>query len=564
MDTSISTPKMIKPVPYNISIREMILKYTPDFDALPKETQDIIHSQVVDDLVGLVKSREIWFPFHKYFRGNPRELFKNITKLQLTISHSPFRLHSYYPKYGTYLAPKFRDSPTLIIGVKNAYEMADVLSDHFIEHIRLKAKRYDQIRSIFECWTDDSCLKEIFRLNLENEYITPNVLRDSFYQNIPETKIFNPTWGVALLELVFNIPKEKLSKKKWLDISAGWGDRLLTAMALDMDYIGYDPNIELRQGHSEMIKMFGNSDRHKVIYEPFETATLPNGPYDVILSSPPYFNLEEYAPNQKGQSIVSYPEFNEWMVNFLFVSLSRAWEKLDIEGYLILHLGDARTIVTCEATNIFIENYLIGASWEGVIGIQPHQGFPRPVWVWKKLTPNDTLINWKSSINNKRNLYNTYPELQIALIEFHVNKYNPDYQKRKNNCISIRTYIYSFLPDININAILADDLMISSLLEKYKTNKTLDFFFDLFKQNPLITKDEINAEVKLLAPFYPTRQTNADNIRLHIRNQIHDLDLQISDIKLIFNDLMISSLLEVLSINNVIIWSLEMIRMTYR
>ena len=61
-------------------------------------------------------------------------------------------------------------------------------------------------------------------------------------------------------------------------------------------------------------------------------------------------------PGQQGQSIVSYPKYNEWMVWFLFASLTKAWNNLKIDDeYLILHLGDARTIKTTEATNIFIE-----------------------------------------------------------------------------------------------------------------------------------------------------------------------------------------------------------------
>ena len=37
-----------------------------------------------------------------------------------------------------------------------------------------------------------------------------------------------------------------------------------------------------------------------VIYEPFESGTLPAGPYDVILTSPPYFNLEELYAGTTG------------------------------------------------------------------------------------------------------------------------------------------------------------------------------------------------------------------------------------------------------------------------
>ena len=72
------------------------------------------------------------------------------------------------------------------------------------------------------------------------------------------------------------------------------------------------------------------------------------------------------------------------MVRFLFVSLEKAWDLLEIGGYLLLHLGDTETIRIAEATNLFIEEYLSGSYWRGVIGVGGESGFRRPVWVWEK------------------------------------------------------------------------------------------------------------------------------------------------------------------------------------
>lgn len=472
---------------YNIATAALLRQYAPrGIEHLSKVDKDAVYNRAASDLVDLVIKGEIWFPFQKYFRGTPDILFANLKTIDLPIVQGAYRLHSYYPQYGTYMPPKFRGVPVIISGTRETYEIADVLSDHFIEHIRLKAKRYDQIRSILECWTLEPCLKEIMKVALNKPIINPRTLRDAIYESTPETKIFNPTWAKALLKLVMG---DNLSRKKWLDISAGWGDRLLAAMSLDMDYTGYDPNLELKDGHSEMINLFGDPKRHQVIYEPFEKGTIPDGPYDVVLSSPPYFNIEEYAPNQEGQSIVSYPNFDQWMVWFLFASLTKAWENLKEDGYLILHLGDAKTIRTSEAANIFIENYLPGASWEGVIGLQGEAGYPRPVWVWKKLPGGIPRVTWEPQEPqthipgqkrplpySQRTLFNTYPDLQAELINYYASKYAPNYSIRKNNAIAIRDHVASAFPKIpreNIDKILHDDLMISSLLETLGIENTI-------------------------------------------------------------------------------------------
>ncbi|CAH6419652.1 Hypothetical protein HVR_LOCUS726 [uncultured virus] len=474
---------------YDIPAGPLIEKYAgKNIEFLTPEEKTAAIDKAAGELVERVKTGEIWFPFQKYFRGTPAILFANLKTIDLPVVREPYRLRSYYPQYGSYLPPKFRGFPTIIAGTRNTYDTADVLSDHFIEDVRLKAKRYDQIQSILSCWTSTFCLKEFMKVALNKNRVSPQTLRDSIYESTPETKIFNPTWARALIKLVMG---PDVAGKKWLDISAGWGDRLLAAMSLNMDYTGYDPNIELNPGHSAMIAMFGDAKRHRVIYEPFEKAIVPGGPYDVVLTSPPYYTVEEYNVGQEGQSIVSYPEFNQWMVWFLFTALSNAWSNLKEGGYLILHLGDSKTIHTSEPANIYIENFLPGSSWEGVIGLQGEAGFARPVWVWKKLAPTSPRTVWdplggtdyvpgqkqRGPIGYaNRTLYNTYPELQAELSNFYGAKYAPNYSIRKTNAVAIRDHVALAnreIPREAIDKILSDDLMISSLLEAIGIEKTI-------------------------------------------------------------------------------------------
>ena len=559
-----------KPIFYDLHTKPLLDKYHG-------LNEDIIYDKAADDLIPLVRDGTIWFPFQKHFRGEPNQLFENLKTIDLPRQNrEKYRLYSYYPKYGSYLPPKFRGKPTIVSGTRGTYETADVLSDHYIEDIRLKAKRYDQKYSILECWAIDSCLKEILKNALHKDRITPVSLRETIYETIAETKIFNPTWARAILKLVIG---DNLSGKKWLDISAGWGDRLIAAMSLDMDYVGFDPNIELKPGHSEMTTQLSKGNRsYQVIYEPFEKATIPDGPYDVVFSSPPYFTIEEYAPGQEGQSIVSYPDFDQWMVWFLFKSLEKAWNHLKEGGYLILHLGDAKTIITSEATNIFIENYLPGASWEGVIGLQGEAGYPRPVWVWKKVARTVTKISWEpeqaGALNsNKRTLYNTYYSLQIELIRSMADKYAPYYTIRRSSAAAVRDYVKIALQNLNIvddvlngilNSVINDDLMISSLLEVKQSDGTIQFLSDFLSEHnatpPNILRPLLMEQVDIVAPYYNTRRSSSHNVRAHVKAKLPMVDVNIID-DILQDDLMISSLLETLNVSGTITWATAMVKL---
>ena len=514
----------------------------------------------INELVTAALSGSITFPFRKYYAKTADELFIGLQKVTLQVSRgTPFRLFSYFPRYNSYLPPQFRGSPTIISSTEKIYWDVDVLSDIFLEDVRLQAKRFDQPLSVHDAWRDREQVTAIMATAIKQPLITPMVLREAIYNTIAETKAFNPSWAKALLELVVGQP---LAGKKWLDISAGLGDRLLTAMALNMDYVGYDPNTMLQAGHSEMIKRFGNNIRHRVIYEPFEKATIPTGPYDVSLVSPPFFTIEEYVAGQREQSIVNYPDYDQWMVWFLFASLSKVWDNLKIGGYLILHLGDNKEIVTAEAANIFIENYLPGASWEGVIGMQSEAKRARPVWVWRKVALNDKRQLWEPTRPNpttgplsaaQRTLFRMFPELHAELLRFYTNKYAPNYTVRRSNAKIIRDYAAAQQVTIPLD----DDLAITALLAEADVGFGVETVI-----NRLTTATSL-PQLAATTAYYTPWLTNATTIREHVAIRLPGVPSAIIN-TILADNVMLTSLLETLGEGGTITWSIAMIKLAVR
>lgn len=199
-----------------------------------------------------LKQNVIWFPYNKFFRSDkePDRMFHNLqmlSKKALNLSFEPYNFDK------SYLGQDYKDNLynkkyLRILNDPTSHFNIDLLSDFFIEDIRHQARRIDQPMSIATAFTDEQFLTTFYNKIIASRKInilTPAVLREALYNyGLQEVNTFKPTWAVKLLQVVLKMTK--LENKKWLDISAGWGDRLLTAMALKMEYLGFDPNIDLK------------------------------------------------------------------------------------------------------------------------------------------------------------------------------------------------------------------------------------------------------------------------------------------------------------------------------
>lgn len=81
--------------------------------------------------------------------------------------------------------------------------------------------------------------------------------------------------------------------KNVLDFTAGWGGRLLGASSLGIQYTGIDTNINLKEGYDNMIKDLDIKNCH-MFYEDCLSFPFDMIDPDLILTSPPYSNMEIY------------------------------------------------------------------------------------------------------------------------------------------------------------------------------------------------------------------------------------------------------------------------------
>lgn len=395
------------------------------------------------ELTRAIYRKEIDFPYHRFFSLPKEELFANLVEYTPKPEYEKYMVRSYN---GTsFLPPMFRGRYIQLRTSEEEDDNINALSSFYTEDERLSGKREDRDMSIIECWNDKACIKKIVDEAFTYDYITPKTLRRSINHLNPGLKIFRPTQAKSLVQIVMGANTQG---KKMLDISAGWGDRLLTAMALGMDYLGYDPNTNLQLGHSRMIMDFGDATRHNVIYQPFEYSVLEDNKYDVVLTSPPFFKVEEYAPDQEGQSITTFNTLEEWLGKFLFVSLRKAWNALKNNGYMILYLNDTKKYSIAEPANLFLQS-MKNSSYEGIISRSGSLGYARPVFVWKKTTVNP--VTWKDRSGNTVSMKQLFPQ----------------YVKLQNSPVKRLT----MKQGVSIQSIMDTDL---SIISKAVTDKDLD------------------------------------------------------------------------------------------
>lgn len=138
---------------------------------------------------------------------------------------------------------------------------------------------------------------------------------------------------------------KKFKAKRVLDMSAGWGDRLLGVLASDVEhYLATDPNLCVHRGYKEMVDTYGTQGKIEIHEEPFEKLDLSEykNYFDIMYTSPPYFDYELYNKHGKGQSVEGNRTQDSWVHNFLKPSVLKIVDCLKNNGKFIFYIGQKR------------------------------------------------------------------------------------------------------------------------------------------------------------------------------------------------------------------------------
>lgn len=174
------------------------------------------------------------------------------------------------------------------------------------------------------------------------------------------------------------------------DPCSGWGGRLAGAVASGVvsRYIGVDASGKTVEGLRKVGDALGAE--FEITHGAVEDQMGWEGECDMVFTSPPYFNCEDYSQDEF-QSHVRYPTKDSWTDEFLPKFIKRSYELLKPGGHLVLNIADVqsnKTLVNdfmAEISKIngleFVENLRLALSNRGKAGFKYE-----PVLVYYKRT----------------------------------------------------------------------------------------------------------------------------------------------------------------------------------
>ena len=309
---------------------------------------------------------QLKYPFYyDYIKFNKNEILKNIKEFNpIVYNYIPNNLKKYN-------LSKYNNNYFIIKENYNKTQYINNITDYFSEPIRITCRFGNNI-SPLEYW--NKYKKDIINNTLKRyKKIDVYYLRETIYFN---TKLCN-NFRITVAMTILNYFKPL----KWLDISAGWGDRLLSAIFSKIKYYeSSDPNLDLHYCYDKMIETFVSKTKRKnyIIHKNgFLESNILEKEFDIVFSSPPFFTLEKYS-NYEENSIKKFRNEKEWTDNFLIKSLIKAYNYLKKDGYMILYMGGSDYVMKSMHKLDKIMNY------KGIIYF--YENKIRKIYVWQKIS----------------------------------------------------------------------------------------------------------------------------------------------------------------------------------
>ena len=183
------------------------------------------------------------------------------------------------------------------------------LCEHFFPNFfDIENKDGNSFKSL---WSADK-LEKVLRWNRKS-HSTPYLseLRRGIYFNykLAKSTMYRPQMAKMVVT--------NLGAKRVLDPCAGWGGRMLGCVAAGAEYVAFEPNTETYENLLKLVKFLGIEDKVRIIKDSaLEMDRYDIGEFDLILTSPPYFDLEVYS-HEDTQSIKGCDTYSMWVHNFL-------------------------------------------------------------------------------------------------------------------------------------------------------------------------------------------------------------------------------------------------------
>jgi hypothetical protein len=106
--------------------------------------------------------------------------------------------------------------------------------------------------------------------------------------------------------------------------------------------------------------------RYNVIKDGFENVNVLQSHYDLVFTSPPFFDFELYEKSET-QSVEKFTTLDKWLNGFLFPLIQKSYDALVIGGYLGLYISDYNNVHFTKDMFNYIKQQISGFEYCGDI-----------------------------------------------------------------------------------------------------------------------------------------------------------------------------------------------------
>jgi tRNA G10 N-methylase Trm11 len=248
------------------------------------------------------------------FQGKVEQLAEELVDIDYKTKYSEDQLKKDWETLKKYNTENENTSSTIRVGMK--------LCEHFFPNFyNIKNAKG---ASFTNSWNKENLVK-ILKWNRKSHstpYLSEIKRGIYFCTGLTKNTMFRPHLAKTI---VSHFPGSSV-----LDPCAGWGGRMLGTLAAGKKYIGFETNEETYKGLKNLSDFLGekptlyNTGAENIKNEVSEKV-------DIILTSPPYFNLEVYS-DSLNQSENMYKTYNEWKEKWLFDVIQGAISCLNESG----------------------------------------------------------------------------------------------------------------------------------------------------------------------------------------------------------------------------------------
>lgn len=257
------------------------------------------------------------------------------------------------------------------------------IGNSFIDFFMLKEKLETKCRkniSFFELWEKkDDIFKKKHIQNLKKYYEDHLLYKseESFFYMA--SRLYYGCINTFKSSIAIDIYR-RFKPNSVLDMTMGWGGRLVGACALNvLAYTGIDLNVELKIPYEEMVDVLKDYTTTKItlLFEDALKVDYEKLDYDLVLTSPPYYNAEIYTGTERRSN-------TEWNENFYKPLFMKTWNGLKDGGHYCLNVPikvyETILIPLLGEADILIPLSLLKRKIRGLT-----QSYKEYIYVWKKV-----------------------------------------------------------------------------------------------------------------------------------------------------------------------------------